>query len=300
MARAINFMRYRPAYALFSALIFLTFAGTLVYKHAKYGRTFVYSVDFTGGTQVHLSFSKPVTAEEVVSSLKDAALGTPEARVFSEKEMLVRVGAEAHGTGDTKDVADRLVNTLQQKLPDVTVQALQVESVGAGVGAALWWKALQALIVGLIAMLLYTWLRFWSFAFGAGVLVSLIHDAVVILTFFLLFDYEISLNVVGAVLAILGYSINDTIVIFSRIRENIHRLRGTSLVDVVNISTNETLRRTLLTSFATLLVVLALLLFGGETLRTLSLALFVGIVFGTYSSIAMATPVMLLLQRKRA
>ena len=144
-------------------------------------------------------------------------------------------------------------------------------------------------------MLLYTGWRFWSPAYGIGVLVSLFHDAFVILAFFMLFNYEISANVVAAILAILGYSINDTIVIFSRIRENIKKLPNVSMDDIVNLSINETLRRTLLTSIATAFVVLSLLIFGGNALRGLSIALLIGIIFGTYSSIAIASPVMLLL-----
>jgi preprotein translocase SecF subunit len=187
---------------------------------------------------------------------------------------------------------------LEKELPETIVEIQKTDAITAGVGETMRWKSAQAVIVGLIFMLLYIALRFWSFAFAAGAVFALFHDVIVILAFFLFFDFEISLNVIGAVLAVLGYSINDTIVIFSRIRENIVRLPGHTLRQIVNISLNETLRRTLLTSFATTLVVVPLAIFGGEVLRTLSIALLIGFVFGTYSSIYIASPVMMLLYRK--
>ena len=148
-------------------------------------------------------------------------------------------------------------------------------------------------------MLLFIAFRFWSFAYGMGALISLFHDAIVILTVFLLLDKEISINIIGAIMTILGYSINDTIVIFARIRQNVKKLHNKSMDEIVNISINETLRRTLLLTTATLLVVISLFLFGGEVLKDFSLALLVGMVFGTYSSIYIANPVMLFLIKER-
>ena len=159
-------------------------------------------------------------------------------------------------------------------------------------------RSLWAIIVALVLMLLYIAVRFWSFAYAMGAIVSLFHDAIVILLLFLITDKEISMNVIGAILAVLGYSINDTIVIFSRIRENVKRLPGESMYNIINISITETLSRTILTTFATTLVVIALFIFGGETLRDLSLALLVGIVFGIYSTIFIATPVLYMLYKE--
>ena len=160
-------------------------------------------------------------------------------------------------------------------------------------------KSFWAVVLSLLLMLIYIALRFWSFAYAMGAIVSLFHDAIVILAFFLLFDKEISMNVIGAILAVLGYSINDTIVIFARIRENVKRLPNMSMYDVINLSITETLSRTILTTFATTLVVIALFLFGGETLRDLSLALLIGIVFGIYSTIFIATPVLYMLYKEK-
>lgn len=293
----INFLKYRPWYALFSIAIFALFAGAYAYKYKTRGYGFIYSVEFTGGTQVLLGFSKPVHSEQVVQVLEKEGISGAIARDFSRKnEILVRV---SEYTNDVQGTAERIREKLQANLPDTAIEIKAVDQVGPGMGASLWLQSLKAIILGLLLMLLYTWWRFWSLAFGVGVLVSLFHDAIVILGFFMLFDYEISSNVIAAILAILGYSINDTIVIFARIRENIRKIRGHSIADIVNLSINETLRRTLLTSLATALVVLALLIFGGYALRSLAVALLIGIIFGTYSSIAIASPVMLLLYKDK-
>jgi len=291
----INFLKYRTITTIFSATIFAAFIGTYIYKYKTRHEAFIYSVDFTGGTQVLLGFSQPITSSQVVSVLENNGWHGASTREFSKTEMLVRVRAFEN---DAKGLGDRMKTALEAAVPGLQVEIKQTDSVGAGVGASMRWKSLQAIIVALFLMLLYVWWRFWAFSYAIGNVVSLFHDAVVILAFFLIFDYEISLNVIAAILAVLGYSINDTIVIFSRIRENVHKMKNESIEKIVNVSINETLRRTLLTSFATSLVVLALLIFGGEVLRTLALALLVGIVFGTYSSIYIASPVMLLFYKK--
>lgn len=291
----INFLRYQWLSGLVSVSIFVAFIGGFFYKRAERGSAFVYSVDFTGGTQVLFGFSAPVTSNQVVSVLEKDGMAGAVTREFSPTEILIRVHEHEN---DANGLAVRIKESLEKELSGITVTIKQTDSVGGGIGAALRYKSIQAVLAALVLMLLYIWFRFWSLAYAVGNVVSLFHDAIVILTFFMWFDWEISLNVIGAILAILGYSINDTIVIFSRIRENIGRMRNESIERIINVSTNETLRRTLLTSFATSLVVLALLLFGGEALRTLALALFIGIVFGTYSSIYIASPCMLLLYRK--
>ena len=291
----IDFLKYRWLCAAFSVAIFAVFIGGYIYKLQTRGEAFIYSVDFTGGTQVLLRFSKPVTSTQVIGILDAQGWQGATTRDFSQTEILIRIKAFEN---DAKGLAERIKTALESAMPDTQIEILQTDSVGVGVGASLRWKSIQSVVVALLLMLLYIWWRFWSFSYAVGNVLSLFHDAVVILAFFLLFDYEISLNVIGAILAVLGYSINDTIVIFSRIRENVKKMRNEPIEKIVNISINETLRRTLLTSFATCLVVVALLLFGGEALRTLSLALLIGMVFGTYSSIYIASPIMLMLYKK--
>lgn len=292
----IDFLRYRAYGFAFFALTIAAFIGGYWYKYTSRGSAFVYSVDFTGGTQVLLSLSKPTTGSELVSELSKAGLEGAVARDFSPTKILLRV---KQFESDSVGLAARIKEIIEKSSPDMAVTIEQVDSVGGGVGETLRWKSLQAVIVGLLLMLMYIAFRFWSWGFALGSVISLFHDALLVLTIFLLFDLEISINVIGAILAVLGYSINDTIIIFSRIRENRERLKGKSLEDVVNISINETLRRTLLTSFATTLVVISLVLFGGEVLRGLSLVLLIGFVFGTYSSIFIASPIMLLFENRR-
>lgn len=283
----INFLRYRYLAYAFFAFATAAFVALLVY------RGFNYSVDFTGGTQVVLRFDKAVTAQAVHELLKNnfKNIGVSE---FGESELRVRVqdvSTEAIGLGQ------KIKDTVQAGLPGVQVVLLQSEQVSPSIGKSLIWMALKAILISLLAMLLYIFIRF-KFSFAIGAIASIVHDVLMICTLFLIFNWEISVDVIAAILMIIGYSLNDTIVIFSRIREHLARPQhGESLFAVVNEAINTTLRRTLLTSFATSLVVIALLIVGGESLRYLSLALLIGIVFGTYSSIFIASPIMLMLYR---
>jgi preprotein translocase subunit SecF len=292
----IDFLKYRSFYAAISFLIFAVFIGDYAYKFYTRGYAFTYSVDFTGGTQVLLGFSQPISSAEIIHPLENAGIKGIDTREFSPTEVLVRAASFSNAQ---EGVGDTVQRVLQEAFPSNKVVVKKVDSIGGGIGESLRWKSIQAVVIALILMLLYIAFRFWSFAFAAGVVVSLFHDAIVILAYFLLFDKEISLNVIAAIVSVLGYSINDTIVIFARIRENIPKLPNKSMDEIVNISMNETLRRTLLTSFATTLVVVSLLIFGGEALGSLAQALFIGIVFGTYSSIYIASPVMLMLQKNK-
>jgi preprotein translocase subunit SecF len=292
----IDFLKYRTFFALYSILTMGAFVGTYYYKKSVHGQAYQYSVDFTGGTQVLFKFSQPVSDVELKDILDKQGWTGSVMRNFSATETLVRVKEFA---SDITGFADRMRQVVVDGLKDkhISVEILSKDSVSGGIGKDLWWKSFMALLIALSLMLVYIWFRFWSISYGVGAVVSLAHDAVMLLFLFLILDKEISINFIGAILTVLGYSINDTIVIFTKIRQNIKTMRNTPLVDIVNISINETLRRTLLTSFATTLVVVALIVLGGETLRDFSLALLVGIVYGTYSSIYIASPVMLLLNK---
>jgi preprotein translocase subunit SecF len=200
-------------------------------------------------------------------------------------------------SNDAKGLGERMEQAIEQEVPGIKVQILQSEGVGPGVGHALRSKSILAVVFSLIAMLLYIALRFLSLGFAVGAVVALIHDALIVLACFMFFGREISINVIGAILAVLGYSINDTIVIYSSIRTNLRTMAGRPLMEIVNVSLNQTLRRTLLTSFSTGLAVGALFILGGEGLRDFSLAFLVGIVVGTYSSIFIASPITMLFYR---
>ncbi len=293
----IDFLRYRVACAIFSLLIFFGFIGMYVYRMNTRGYAFSYSVDFTGGTQILMRFAQPVTDSQIKDVLERNGFSNPVMRDFSATEVAVRLKQVAT---DTKGLSDTIKQTLQDGFPNNSVEILSVDSVSGAIGEVLRWKSIYAVCLALFLMLLYIWFRFWSVSFGVGAVVALFHDAMAILFVFLLLDKEISINVISAILAVLGYSINDTIVIFTRIRQNIKTMKNMSIDKIVNISLNQTLRRTILTSFATTLVVLSLMILGGEALRDLSLALLVGMIFGTYSSIYIAAPVMLLLYKEGA
>jgi preprotein translocase subunit SecF len=296
-SHAIDFLKYRYVSAMLSVLLLGTFIGAYVYKRytTADGHTFNYSVDFTGGIQTLVGFNKSVNGEKLVHILDAAGWPGTVTREFSPTEHLIRVKKE---TKDVSAEAENIRTALEKGLGEgYTVLLKQTDSVGVASGSTLRLNSLYAIVVSLTLMLLYIALRFWSFGYAMGAIVSLFHDALIILLAFLLFDKEISINVIGAILAVLGYSINDTIVIFSRIRENVKHMPTSSMYDIINVSITETLSRTILTTFATTLVVVALLLFGGETLRDLSLALLVGIVFGIYSTIFIATPVLYMLYK---
>ena len=292
----INFLRFRTLTTVISLLIVLSFVGMAVYKYQTRGQVFIYSIDFTGGTQVLLKFDKPVSGIQVKSILETHGWKGAVIREFSDQEILIRVKEFA---GDAQGLGERMRAVIKENLAGYEVQILQSESVGPGVGAALRWKSVRAVVFALFAMLIYIALRFWSFAFAFGAVAALFHDALVMLALFLFLDREISANVIGAILAVLGYSINDTIVIFSQIRDDLKKMKDRSLTTIVNISLNQTLKRTLLTSISTGIPVTVMLLFGGEALRNFSLALLTGIIFGTYSSIYIASPVMMMLYHRK-
>ena len=291
----VNFLKYRTVTALSSLGLIVAFGAVAIYRQQTRGTVYSYSVDFTGGTQVLFGFDHEVDASQVKQIIVDNGWVNGSTREFGNNEVLVRV---KEFEGDTIGLAERMKAAVQDGMPEYKVSVLQTESVGAGVGADLRGKSVRAMGVALILMLLYIAMRFWSFAFAAGAIVALIHDALVMLAIFLFLDREISINFIAAVLTVLGYSINDTIVIFSQIREFMKKRKGVALEVIVNDSLNYTLRRTMLTSISTGLPVMVMLIFGGEALRDFSLALLIGVIFGTYSSVFIASPIMMLLQPK--
>ncbi len=294
----INFVKYRAVTAFISLFLIGGFAGFAIYKKRTTGEVFRYGVDFTGGAQVLLRFDKPVSSIAIKDILDKNGWEGAVIREFADNELLVRVKLEEVAK-ELGSVAERMQQIIEKSMKDVQVTILQSEAVGPGVGETLRGKSIRAIVYALIAMLLYIALRFWSFGFALGAVMALFHDAILMLAAFLFLNREISVNVIGAVLAVMGYSINDTIVIFSQIRDNLAKLSHESLAKVVNISINQTLRRTILTSVSTGLTVLSMLILGGEALRDFSIALLVGIIIGTYSSIYIASPVMMLLYRDK-
>lgn len=296
----VDFLKYRFACLLFSLSILAAFCGLYVYRTATRGAAFNYSIDFTGGTQALLKFNKSVDSASVRSILEAAGWQNVDTREFTKQgdhqEILVRL---QEWSNDAKGLSDRVRQALLAAMPETTIEVLQSETVSAGVGKELQTQSIFAVLLALILMLMYIAWRFWSYSFAVGAVVALAHDALIMVFTFLIFDRPISVGVIAAILAVLGYSINDTIVIFSQIRGNLVKaVRGTPLADTVNLSLNQTLRRTILTSVSTALTVGSMFILGGEALYDFSLALLVGIVFGTYSSIYIASPIMMLLYKE--
>lgn len=291
-----DFLKYRYLCLLVSIVVIFSIFGVFLYRMKTTGQAFNYSVEFQGGTQILLKFQKPIKPSKILSILETKGFEGASTREFSANEVMVRV---KEYVGEVNVLADKIMGYIKEDLPDNSATILSSDAIGPGIGSELRWQSIRAVLIALLLMLLYIAFRFWSFAFALGSAAALLHDAILMLGLFLLFDREISVSVIGAILAVLGYSINDTIVIFSRIRSNIKSMRGASITEIVNTSLNQTLKRTLLTSFSTLLTVGAMFFLGGEALRDFSLALLVGIFFGTYSSIYIASPIMVMLYKDK-
>jgi preprotein translocase subunit SecF len=266
---------------------------------AKIGSPVPLGVDFRGGTQVQVQFQNPPDANAIRSAM--SAAGIKDVRIVTYdkpelREMLIGLPEQTDASVDSS--RKQIVDALQSHYNNPgTVQ--KVESVGPTVGRQLEKQAALATLYSLIGMLIYLWFRF-ELIYGVAAVVAVFHDTLITVGFFALTNKEISLTVIAAILTLVGYSMNDTIVVFDRIRENLRLSRREGLTEVVNRSINQTLSRTVLTSGLTFLTVLALYLFGGEVLNGFSFALVVGILIGTYSSIAVAAPMLVAYQDWRA
>lgn len=288
--KVINFMGVRRIAMAFSMFLVLGSIVSLAVRGLNFG------LDFTGGTLVELHYSEAPNLEEVRQQLTDA--GYPGAIVVhfgSETELLVRMRTQTavpdQGTGIT-NVGEHMAAALQAASPGVTIDMMRSEIIGAQMGEELANTGGIGLLVAFIAVFIYVAVRFQT-KFSVGALVALVHDVIIVLGLFSALQLEVDLTVLAAVLAVIGYSINDTIVVADRIRENFRVIREGTTADIINISLTQTLGRTLMTSGTTLLVLLALFFVGGELIHNFSSALIVGIGIGTYSSIYVAAAIML-------
>ncbi len=273
-----------------------------------------FGIDFTGGTLVEVAYNDSVDVAEVRETLEAGGVEDAVVQYFgTSKDLLVRLPAESAGSqaNASETVMGALRAPFGEKIAtDVgikdglqqcatssgaaacQVQMRRVEFVGPQVGEELTNDGGIAMLIALACILIYVWLRFeWKFSVGA--VAALAHDVIITIGVFSVFQFEFSLPVLAAVLAVIGYSLNDTIVVYDRIRENFRRMRKGSVVEIMDRSINQTLPRTILTSMTTLLVVLTLLLIGGEVIRGFSIALLIGVIVGTYSSVFVASPVVL-------
>ncbi len=248
-------------------------------------------MDFTGGVTVQVAYPASVDLKDVRSALAASGFENAVAQNYgTPQEVLIRLQT-AQGESD-KDAGEKVLSALQKSQPNVKLE--QVNFVGPEVGKDLATKGALAFAVTLLGILIYIVLRFeWRLALGA--VAATLHDVVFVVGFFSLLHIEFDLNVLASVLAVMGYSVNDTVVVFDRIREDFRKMRKGTPIEVMNMAINETLSRTIMTSGVTLLVVIALLILGGPILHGFSLALFVGIIVGTYSSIYIASATALML-----
>lgn len=266
-------------------LSMLAILATVVLFFVKSG--FNYGIDFVGGTLVQLKFQKEISIESVRDGLHKMNMGDSDIQHFgSRKDVLIRTGK---WTEDLKDVGESMRKKLKEEFPDNTPEVERVEMVGPKVGSDLREKALLSLFYSMVGILIYVAFRF-ELKFGVAAILATLHDILIMVAAFLITGKEFNLTIVAAFLTIIGYSLNDTVVVFDRIRENLRKAGKKDLLRIINDSVNQTLSRTLLTSGLTLLVVIALFFFGGEVIHDFAFALLVGIVVGTYSSIYIASP----------
>ena len=282
----ISFNKFYKLFNLISILLVLISILFLTFKGLNYG------VDFKGGTLIELrDQDNKVTISKLRESLLNMNLGHVSVKQFGNKsDYLVKFEKK---NSSNPNLINEIKKNLNKSLGS-DLDFRRVENVGPKVSAELLKSGIIAIVLSLVAMLIYIWVRFeWQFSLGA--IIALFHDVVITLGIFSIFNLEINLSIVAAVLTIVGYSMNDTVVIFDRVRENLKKLSDIKIFELTNISINETLSRTIITSITTLLALLSIYFFGGEILKGFSLAMILGVVFGTYSSIYIANPILVLL-----
>ena len=282
----INFNKFYKLFNLISLSLVVASVLLLFFKGLNFG------VDFKGGTLIELrSNDKNINVTSLRQSFNKMKLGDFNIKKFgNENDFLIKI--------EKKDTSANAIEVIKKDLSSSLGSSFnfrRVENVGPKVSSELLKSGIIAIALSLAAMLFYIWIRFeWQFSLGA--ILALFHDVIITLGLFSLFSLEINLSIVAAVLTIVGYSMNDTVVIYDRVRENLRKFSDIKIYELTNISINETLSRTIITSATTLLALVSIYLFGGEILKGFSLAMIMGVVFGTYSSIYIANPILVKLR----
>ena len=282
----IDFVGKKTIAVVFSLCLILIGIASLVIKGGPN-----YGIDFAGGTLVQVKFTQNTKAAEIKKALQPLDLGSVVVQQFGDTadEFLIRTQSSST---ELEGLSNSIAKALDDKYGAGSVEVRRAEMVGPQVGKDLREKGLMAILYAMIGILIYVTWRF-EFRFAVGAILALVHDVLITLGAFSIFNQEIDLPVIAAFLAIIGYSLNDTIIVYDRIRENMGKHAKDGLPSVINRSINETLSRTILTSGTTLLVVVALFIFGGGVIHTFAFALLVGILIGTYSSIFVASPLLI-------
>ena len=281
----VNFIRLRTAALVFSGILILAGIGSLV---AHGGPN--YGIDFTGGLMLHVGFEKPVSIEEVRGAVDGLDLGEISVQIFGDSgnEFLLRIPSGNDTLSGGR--ADQIKDALRSALPNRGLVEKRTEMVGPKVGRELRERGILSVFAATIMMGLYIAVRF-QLRFGIGAGVALLHDVLITVGALSLANMEVNLSVIAGLLTVVGYSVNDTVVVSDRIRENMARFKKAELSELINRSINETLSRTILTTGTSLLVLFALFVFGGGVIRGFAFTLIVGLTIGTYSSIFIASPV---------
>ena len=291
----IPFTRYRKIAVIFSTAVNLGVLALLLFKGPNLG------VDFAGGTMVQLKFQQRVSIPEIRQGLEAVKLGSSSIQEFGQagdNEYLVRLDTESAELGA---LGESIKISLAAKFGADKFEVRRIESVGPKIGADLRQRGTLSVIAATIMMGVYIWVRFGSafgarfgLLFGTGAVTALIHDVLITVGALILANYEFDLTVIAALLTIIGFSVNDTVVICDRIRENLRKIKRESLESIINLSINECLNRTILTTGAALMVLVALYFLGGAVIRPFAFSLLVGFVTGVYSTIFIASPVILM------
>ena len=297
----IDWLGGRRVFIGISVLIMLAGLGSAILRQATGGQAFNLGVDFKGGTVVTARFKQKPADDQIRDALVQKGINDAVVQPVTDRTdtVLIKVPLEGEGQDGRVRVREALNTFGNEAAPGVELEQdanaaykiVGTDAVGAIAGAQLRNKAISVTLAALVGILVYIAARF-EWTYGAAAVIAVFHDVLVTLGFFSIFQIEVSLNVIAALLTLVGFSVNDTIVVFDRVRENRKLHRRDSLYKITNDAINQTLSRTVITNGLVFLSVLALVLFGGDVLRAFSLALFIGVIFGTYSSIAIASPIM--------
>lgn len=284
----INFMRLRRIAVAVSLFLGLASVALFFTKGLNYG------IDFEGGILMEIRTPEPADLGELRADLSNLGLGEVQLQEFgAETDVLIRVQRQAGGEREQQAAIERIQGVLGP-----SVDYRRIEFVGPKVGEELIEAGVTAVLLALAAMLIYIWFRF-EWQFGIGAVIALFHDIVLTIGIFSLLGLEFNLSTVAAILTIAGYSINDTVVVYDRVRENLRKYKKMDTIALLNLSLNDTLSRTALTSLTTLLALGTLFFFGGEVIKGFSFAMIWGVVVGTYSSVFIAVPILLFMKLKR-
>jgi preprotein translocase subunit SecF len=286
--RTIPFMRYALVFNIISAVTFLLAVFFLVTKHLNL------SIEFTGGTLIEVGYQQSADVDRIRQTLEKNGFKAEVQNFGSSREVLIRMHLEKNQS--SADLSQKVIGILKEQ--DKSAELRRVEFVGPQIGSELVESGALALLITAVGIVVYLWIRF-EWRFGLSGIIANLHDVVIILGFFAFFQWEFSLPVLAAVLAVLGYSVNESVVVFDRVRENFRKMRKATTAEVIDSAITGVISRTIITHLCTQMMVTTMLLFGGPALHYFALALTIGILFGIYSSVLVASPLVMWLGARR-